>query len=250
MKRTSRFPLSAAFVLALLAAVFLLACRPAPRDVDPEATKDTSSAPNGVSFPTSDGGVIYADHYGDGERGVVLAHGGRFNKESWKDQALILARAKFRVLAIDFRGYGKSRGGSKSQGRDEAYHLDILAAAEYLRETGAKTVSIVGASFGGWAAAGAVVAAKPGEIDRLVLLAASSIDEPERLKGRKLFIASRNDIIGDGRPRLPMIQALFERAPDPKELVVLEGSAHAQHIFKTDQAERLMDEILRFLAEP
>ena len=34
-----------------------------------------------VSFPTEDGGVVYADIYGEGERGVVLAHGGRFNKE-------------------------------------------------------------------------------------------------------------------------------------------------------------------------
>jgi hypothetical protein len=31
-----------------------------------------------VSFPTQDVGVVYADMYGKGERGVVLAHGGRF----------------------------------------------------------------------------------------------------------------------------------------------------------------------------
>ena len=63
-----------------------------------------------VSFSTGDGGVIYADLYGQGERAVVLAHGGRFNKESWAKQARILASAGFRVLAIDFRGYGQSRG--------------------------------------------------------------------------------------------------------------------------------------------
>jgi hypothetical protein len=40
-----------------------------------------------VSFPTQDGGVVYADVYGEGPRGVVLAHGGRFNKESWKKSA-------------------------------------------------------------------------------------------------------------------------------------------------------------------
>lgn len=39
-----------------------------------------------VSFPTEDGGVVYADIYGKGERGLVLAHGGRFNKESWKSR--------------------------------------------------------------------------------------------------------------------------------------------------------------------
>jgi hypothetical protein len=41
-----------------------------------------ASAQQMVSFPTEDGGEIYADVYGEGPRGVVLAHGGRFNKES------------------------------------------------------------------------------------------------------------------------------------------------------------------------
>src|SRR5437762_2991375 len=63
-----------------------------------------------ISFPTEDGGLIFADVYGEGERAVVLAHGGRFNKESWAKQAQTLAAAGFRVLALDFRGYGKSKG--------------------------------------------------------------------------------------------------------------------------------------------
>jgi hypothetical protein len=32
--------------------------------------------------------------------------------------------------------------------------------------------------------------------------------------------------------------------------VILEGSAHAQFLFQTDQGERLVREILRFLSEP
>ena len=124
----------------------------------------------------------------------------------------------------------------------------VLAAVRYLRQTGAKTVSVVGASFGGWAAAQAGVAA-PGEIDRLVLLAAT-VDEPERLTGRKLFILTRDDFSGGGVLRLPEIREHYERAPEPKALVILEGSAHAQFIFETDQGKRLMREILRFLSEP
>jgi len=60
----------------------------------------------GRFLSTEDRGVIYADVYGEGDRGVVLAHGGRFNKESWEKQAQTLASAGFRVLALDFRGYG------------------------------------------------------------------------------------------------------------------------------------------------
>jgi pimeloyl-ACP methyl ester carboxylesterase len=67
-----------------------------------------------VSFPTEDGGVVYADVYGRGERGVVLAHGGPFNKESWAKQAPVLVKAGFRVVAIDFRGRGRSRGGAQA----------------------------------------------------------------------------------------------------------------------------------------
>ncbi|MEO5951611.1 MAG: hypothetical protein ABIQ44_03995, partial [Chloroflexia bacterium] len=44
-----------------------------------------------VSFPTKDGGVVYADAYGKGDRAVVLAHGMRFDKASWKAEATYLA---------------------------------------------------------------------------------------------------------------------------------------------------------------
>ena len=202
-----------------------------------------------VSFPTEDGGIVYADVYGTGDRGVVLAHGGRFNKESWATQAHALATAGFRVVAIDFRGRGQSRGGPQSMSRDDGVHFDVLAAVGYLHQTGASSVSVVGASFGGGATARAAAEAPRGAIDRIVLLAHSAIDTPERMKGRKLFITSRGDTTGSGALRLPQIREQYEQAPEPKELVILDGAAHAQFIFETPQGERLMREILRFLPE-
>ena len=202
-----------------------------------------------VSFPTEDGGIVYADVYGTGDRGVVLAHGGRFNKESWATQAHALATAGFRVVAIDFRGRGQSRGGPQSLSRDDGAHFDVLAAVRYLHQTGASTVSVVGASFGGGATAQAAVEAPPGAIDRIVLLAHSAIDTPERMKGRKLFITSRGDTTGSGALRLPQIREQYNQAPEPKELVILDGAAHAQFVFETPQGERLMREILRFLSK-
>lgn len=202
-----------------------------------------ASAQELVSFATDDGGMVNADLYGKGERGVVLAHGGRFNKESWVKQARALEAAGFRVLAIDFRGYGKSRAGRSG---DDATDLDVLAAVRYLRRRGAKAVAVVGASFGGSAAAEASIESKPGEIDRIVILAAPA-DAPEKLKGRKLFIVARDDVSGDG-PRLPEIRASYQKAPEPKELIVVDGSAHAQFLFETDQGPRVMREILRFLS--
>lgn len=210
----------------------------------------SQDAPEPVSFPAHDGGLIYANLYGKGDRGVVLAHGGRFNKESWEQQARVLVKAGFRVLAIDFRGYGQSKGPGQADPLSAPLHFDVLAAVRYLRKTGAQTVSVVGGSMGGAAAAQASVEAKPNEIDRVVLLA-SSITKPEQMKGRKLFILTRDDYSGDSKiPRLPRIRECYEKTPGPKELVILDGSAHAQLIFETGQGERLMREILRFLSEP
>ena len=59
---------------------------------------------------------------------------------------------------------------------------------------------------------------------------------------------TRNDA-NDAGLRLPRIRKQYEATPGPKELVILEGSAHAQFVFKTDEGPRLMREILRFLTE-
>jgi hypothetical protein len=67
------------------------------------------------------------------------------------------------------------------------------------------------------------------------------------MKGRKLFVIAREDANHAGL-RLPKVRKQYERAPAPKELLILEGSAHAQRIFPTDQGEQLMREILRFLS--
>jgi pimeloyl-ACP methyl ester carboxylesterase len=199
-----------------------------------------------VSFPTEDGGVLVADLYGSGERGVVLAHGGQFTKESWKPQAEELEKAGFRVLAFDFRGFGKSHGPGDKDMYSAPMQLDVLAAVRYLKAAGAKSVSVIGGSFGGAAAGDASIASKQGEIDRVVMLGGAPNEPAEKLKSASLFIVARDDANDDGK-RLPGIQKQYERAPQPKKLVVLDGSAHAQFLFQTDQAGRVMAEILAFL---
>jgi pimeloyl-ACP methyl ester carboxylesterase len=206
-----------------------------------------AAAQKTVSFPTEDGGEVYADVYGGGDRGIVLAHGGRFNKESWEKQARTLATGGFRVLALDFRGYGKSRGPGESTPMSAPLHLDVLAAVRYLRETGAKSVSVVGGSMGGGAAGDASIASRPGEIDRVVFLGSAPNGPADKLKSSTLFIVARDDANSDG-PRLPGIRAQYEKAPEPKELIILDGSAHAQFLFQTDQGDRVMREIVRFLS--
>lgn len=205
-----------------------------------------TAAPITVSFSTEDGGIVYADLYGSSERAVLLAHGGRFTKESWAKQAPVLVQAGFEVMAIDFRGRGSSNGPGGMEASDAQLEMDVTAAVRYLHAHGAKHVSIVGGSMGGAAAGDAAIDAKPGEIDRIVMLGAAPNLPADRLKVPALFIVARNDTSGDG-PRLPGIQKQFDKAPEPKKLVVLEGSAHAQYLFDTDQAERVMREMLNWL---
>ncbi len=205
-----------------------------------------AAAQQTVSFPTRDGGVIFADQYGTGDRAVVLAHGAMFNKESWSEQAKQLQAAGFRVLAIDFRGYGKSHGPGDKNPMQAPLDLDVLAAVDYLHKTGSKDVSVVGASMGAIATGDASIASKPGEIDRIVLLSLHPSGPASRLKSPVLFIISRDDKGANG-PRLPGVQKAYDEAPQPKKLIILDGAAHAQFLFKTDKGPQVMREILAWL---
>lgn len=206
-------------------------------------------AQQAVSFVAEDGGRVCADLYGGGEAAVVLAHGGRFNKESWRVQAQALVAKGFTVLAIDFRGFGCSSGPGQKDFDTAPFYRDVLAAVSYLKAHGAKTVSVVGGSFGGSAAGDASINSTPGVIDRVVFLGAAPNLPAEKLKSRTLFIVARDDG-NSGGLRLPGIQKQYEAAPGPKRLIVLPGSAHAQFLFQTDQADRVMQEMLQFLSAP
>jgi pimeloyl-ACP methyl ester carboxylesterase len=207
------------------------------------------AAQEAISFPTEDGGKICAELYGSGPRAVVLAHGGRFQKESWRNQARALVGDGFQALAIDFRGFGCSTGPRQADFDNAPFEKDVLAAARYLKQHGAKTVSVVGGSFGGGAAGDASIKSTVRDIDRIVFLGAAPNLPAEKLKARSLFIVARDDSNGAGL-RLPGIRAQYEKAPQPKRLIVLDGSAHAQFVFQTENADRVMRAILEFLKAP
>jgi pimeloyl-ACP methyl ester carboxylesterase len=191
-----------------------------------------------VSFPTADGGTVFADLYAaSSPDAVVLAHGAAFDKASWVPFATWLAGRGHQVLAIDFRGHGRSMAGADSH----ALFEDVLAAVRYLHNLGVARVSVLGASMGGGAVAEAAVHAAPGEIDRVILVSPVPILDPENLRGPVLFICSQNE------PMVAQMTEEYRRAPEPKLLVLLPGTAHAQHIFATEQAEDLRTTVAEFL---
>jgi len=154
-----------------------------------------------VSFSTQDGGLIQAQLYRAGEHGVVLVHGGRFNKESWEKQARALTNAGFTALAIDLRGYGKSKGPGDTDLFTAPLQNDVLAAFKYLQEHGSKKISLLGASLGGGAVAEASARIDSKDLAAVILLAATP-DHPEKMRGRKFFIIAREDI-GSGAAARP-----------------------------------------------
>jgi len=140
----------------------------------------------------------------------------------------------------------KPDGTPSALGSDEDNATDVMAAAAYLRTLGMKTVFAIGGSMGGDAVGEAEERSPTGIFDKMIFLGSEGGDAPEKLRGCKLFIVARDDSNGSG-PRLPGISKHYEEAPQPKKLVVLDGSAHAQYLFDTDQGPRLMNEILQFL---
>lgn len=194
-----------------------------------------------VNFQTEDHASIYANFFPRSSHAVLLAHGAIFNKESWGDFEQQLLQENYTVLAIDFRGYNKSTLGEQ----DRALHQDILAGVKFLREQKEITkVTVLGASMGGGAAAKASVQSQPNTINQLILLSPAQIFKPEALKGEILFIFSQDEYLAK------KINATYEKAPVPKQRVIIDGKAHAQHIFKTSQAKNLTSIILKFLQHP
>ncbi len=96
---------------------------------------------------------IYVKQWGDGDvdnggttsRDVILIHGWPLNADSWDDVALPLARAGYRVLAYDRRGFGRSDqpwGG---------YDYDTFAddLADVMEAADSEDATLVGFSMGG-----------------------------------------------------------------------------------------------------
>ncbi|MDQ3138866.1 MAG: alpha/beta hydrolase [Gemmatimonadota bacterium] len=94
---------------------------------------------------TRDGTDIYVKDWGSG-RPVVLLHGWPLAADMWDAQAMALAKAGFRAIAYDRRGFGRS--GQPWNGYDYDTLTDDLA--DVMNATGATSdVTLVGFSMGG-----------------------------------------------------------------------------------------------------
>jgi len=121
------------------------------------------SIPFAGGFVDSDGERIYYETAGDGDDVVVLCHGAGGNHASWWQQVPVFA-TRFRVVAWDHRGFGRSTDAAQVSGPDAAVRdLEALTAA-----LGVERAHLVAQSMGGWTALGFALA-HPERVRSLVL---------------------------------------------------------------------------------
>lgn len=184
-----------------------------------------------ITYQTDDGAQISADYFEGGPHAVLLAHGKVYDKASWAGEIPELLAHGLSLLAPDFRGYGASVGPEAADG----YARDITAGVAFLRQRGARAVSIIGGSMGAMAAAEAVIGGRVEDILALILLAPRKISQPVGCYTRKvLFITTDNDTATAVAAKQQLI------SPDTTSLTVLDGDWHGQRLFTSPHRDRVL----------
>ena len=205
-----------------------------------------------MRFRSSDGVRLSGRVFGDGDVGVVLTHMLRSDQEPWWWMASILGDHGFTALTYDVRGTcpGGAAGCSGGSIDSGATDRDILGAVAFLRDRGATTVVIGGASLGGiaslWAAS-----KHPDAVDGVFSLSAVSYLPPYDLTAKvihairapKLFVAGANDSSAG-----PYVAGWKQASTPPVRAVVLPTSTHGTDFFDDPEfSARVRSEILEFV---
>lgn len=259
-------------LMPLLLATLLIACG-GDNDSDNSSTNDASGSPSAqataestaaedkptqqaapvgvtdepVRFETADGVTVVGHLYttaGPQRKVVVLSHEFPTDQTAWTDFAQELAAAGIAALTFDFRGYGET-GGDKDISKID---LDLEAAARFIASRDYPEVYLFGASMGGTAAikvasrldlAGLVTISSPHLImDLDASTDIANVTEP------KLFIAASGDA---GGVYVEIIDSFMTLAPDPKERITYDESAHGTELLKTDVGSDLEEALFAFL---
>ena len=186
---------------------------------------------NAVQFRTEDGVLLCGYVIGEGSKGIMLAHANGWRVSSWLPFGERLLDAGYKVILWSFRDNLPSESSARRR-----WDLDVLAAAQVLRESGVTEIMAIGASDGGNATA--VAAPYIPELVGLGILSspAGSIgDGPAALSQITVpafFAVSDND---PGGKFLPEVQALYDAcASEQKELHILKSYEHGSDLLSDE----------------
>jgi pimeloyl-ACP methyl ester carboxylesterase len=198
--------------------------------VGEQPTKEDGQGSSGGSSAASAGerveiGDKEALVWGEGDYGVVMAHGASYDAASWEEQGQRIAENGMMALAPE-----------------DTSPESLLASIGYLKEErGVRGVALMGGSAGGSAVLRAAKENPEAANQLIVLSAAGEVSGlgPEP----KLFVASE----GEGGFAEEARRMAREAPGDQNEALILPGDAHAQAIFQTEEGDRLMRAILERL---
>jgi dipeptidyl aminopeptidase/acylaminoacyl peptidase len=212
------------------------------------ATRVAPAEPRAVTFTTNDGVTLKGTLYGAGPTAVILSNMGDNDPGPWEAFAPQLANRGYTVLTYRFR-YPTNTANIDSSTVNHTLD-DLRAAIAFMREQGATTLVLAGASLGGMATAKAAASEKLAAI----VIMASPVDLPDfgfRVEERelqaitapKLFIGSEDD------RNVPLAETkrMYDLSPDPKTLHTYPGSAHGVRLFKTEHSADLTQQLLAFI---
>lgn len=147
-----------AYALASAVGIGVAATTVPPTDVGAATPGDLGLPFEEVSVPTADGVTLAAWYLPSANRAaVVLLHGSGSTRSDVLDQAAVLARHGYGVLALDARGHGRSGGRAMDLGWFG--DLDVSAGVSFLAsrpEIDPGRIGAVGLSMGGEEAIGAL----------------------------------------------------------------------------------------------
>lgn len=229
---------------------------------------------------TEDGVTISVSHFLCGQPNVcILAHGFMGNKHRPYIKSLSERLSKcWDIITFDFRGHGDSLG--VFNGLEEFY--DIKAVVDYAKNNGYKKVVLVGFSLGG--IEGIYEAAKFHNIDALITISTPANAEVIESTAKWLFWLLTNQfgrtvlqpwVRLDNTPEFPkpvtvidqvspiplliiqgtedilvdieQAEMLYEKAKEPKKLVIIEGMGHPPKLTEEfhDTVENWLEELLK-----
>lgn len=226
---------------------------------------------NAVQFVTEDGVALCGYVLGTGSRGVTLGHARGWGLKSCLPLAERLAAEGYQVILWEFRDTLPSA--SSAAGMEQRWDLDVLAAAQVLRERGVTEIVAMGASYGGTATA--VAAAQIPELAGAVILSSPAYDMDidaigamESITAPAFFAVSKEDWQNAPGVYQEHVEALYEACgSERKEIHIMEGKAHGTDMVtippegelgyasfpETDREredrEELAGELMRFVRE-
>jgi pimeloyl-ACP methyl ester carboxylesterase len=252
-----------------------------PTTATPPPTEEATPAPapgeedpgKKVTFRADDGTKLLGRLWGEGEVGVVLAHGlsERTGQDDWLPFPGILAARGYHVLTFNFRGFCSADGCS---GRDLELGnnwLDVVAATEFLEARGANRIFLIGASMGGIAVFRAAQTAVQ-DVQGIVSMSTPQFpsryysgEPPENdvtearlqaITAPKLFIAGDGDSQGTAVGVIRFAdeaQSMADAAAGEVAVLIADSASHSSGLVTTAREPGVVVEtreaILQFLAE-